>query len=779
MLDLLRRKAARLSWASAAVFLSLTAGFVCCALLGLIALRETSYDDAWPAADRTYRIQMTWSEGSLVTEHARGPSALVGPLAAEFSEIEAVAALMGDMEHMSGTTLLRTPSDPSVVAESDAIYRATVGLFDVFPFRLAEGDAASALADPTGIVLTHKLAQSLFGGRPALGEQVTIGPGEPLVVTAVLARDQPLTHLDFDALTTTDLKGAEIWSGWVTATYVRLAPSADASQLEDRINAYKDARTPESLSKMIDLSLMPIGDIYLNSNTISEVGPTGDPRTLYAFAGGALLVLLMAALNHVTLTTAQHQGRSVEVGVRKTLGASAGGVARRYVGQSLAATAGSAGLALLIVGAVAGSIGQSLGIALEPGASEWMVLGGGAVAAVFVIGLGAGWYPAALLARLDPADVLRSGSGTPAGFGLRRVLVAAQLAVTLVFVLVASVVWQQVRWATEQPMGLEAGGVMFVRSHGAVTPERLETLRAEWKSLGWVTHVSAGNLPGQYVTVGFTVEPGGEPIRIPHLFTAPDYLDTFGIELVAGRPIRDPKSEVLINERAVLAFGFDEPIGTTMSVGGGMPADTRVVGVTRDFRFFSLHDPIPPLILRDTGRSPSMLFIRTLPGVPNAANQLNAVWERVMPGRAFSYGWVDGHLNAAYHQEQRMARVFGLFALLAVAIALSGLVGMTHFAHQRRSREVAVRKTFGASTGALVRLLARETAVPLGVALLIGLPIAWLLVRYWLSGFAYAVAPLPTIIGVVVLLTLVLSLFVWALIVRALRRSTVSLLHIR
>ncbi len=772
MLDLLRRKTARLSWASAAVFLSLTAGFVCCALLGLIALRETSYDDAWPAADRTYRIQMTWTHGDVETEHAQGPSALVDPLADGFPGIEAAASLLG-----GGGGLVRVPSDPNALAEIDDVFLATSDLFDVLPFRLSEGDLASALATPNGVVLSHKLARQLFGDRPAVGESIVIDVREPSIVTAVVAPDQPLTHVTFDALLPTDLEGRRIWNGYVAATYVRAAPGVDPDELTSRINAYVDeSASPPGTGDLIDLSLLPIADVYLHSNTISEISVGGDPRTLYAFAAGALLVLLMAALNHVTLSTAQHQTRSIEVGVRKTIGASAGGVVRRYLGQSLVTAVGAAGVAFGLVVLLVDPVGRAVGIELVPGMSEWGWVAIGLASATLVIGLGAGWYPALLLARLDPVAVLRSGSGTPSGFGLRRVLVAAQLAATLVFVLVASVVWQQVRWATEQPMGMDASGVVFVRSQRGVSAQRQQTLQAEWNALGIVESVSAGRLPGEFGLSEYVRDSTGASMQMPHLDTFPGYLDTFGIELIAGREIAQPETEILLNERAARIFGLRDPVGASVEVNGG---EMRVVGVTRDFRFFSLHDPIPPLVIRESRGSAGMLFVRTRPGAGDVVEQLHAVWERVAPGQMFSYGWVDGHLNAAYHQEQRMARVFGLFALLAVAIALSGLVGMTHFAHQRRSREVAVRKTFGAPTLALVRLLARETAAPFLTALVIGLPVAYVLVRYWLGSFAYAVAPLPTIISVVVLLTLVLSLFVWALIVRALRRSTVSLLHIR
>ena len=731
----------------------LAVGLALVALVGLYLADELSVDRFHPDADRVLRLssQITDAQGEVMTV-ATGPEPLGRAVRGDVPGVEAVVRLQ--------PAWFRVERGGEAVRATG--YAADASFFDVFGFRLAQGDPATALRDPGSVVLTEGAAERMTGTTQALGRTLAISDSVQYTVTGVVA-DGPRSHLQFDALLPLGAwEGAE-WRSFNTYAYARLAPGADPAAFAAAVRGLPADRAAEPYAEMgmtAETVAEPVASVYLGS-TEDLQNAYGDPRLVTLLGLVALVVLAVAAVNFVNLATARSAERAREIGVRKALGAGRGGLVRQFLTEAvaLAAVAGVVALALVALGLPVfnGIVGS--GLALASLASPGVVLA--AVAVVVVVGLVAGAYPALALARFRPAQTLR-GQAVTGGRGgrLRHVLVVFQFAVSTALLVATLVVVAQLDHLRGADDGFDRERVLDVNAADAgLWGDRATLFKEAIAALPGVEAAAwAQAPPGLTGWDGQLVFPeGGTEEDVQTMETVivdEDYAEALGLAVVAGRDLdaraSDAETGLLLNESAALALGWTAREAVGKGVTTSMRESGEVVGVVGDYRHHGAGVAVGPQVFFSQGPG-GRLLVRAAPGVSVSAlrERVASVWAERLPGYPLDAAPLDAVYDAQYANEERLARAFGVFAALAVVVACLGLFGLAAHAVQSRTKEVGVRKVLGATVGGLVARLSRDFAVPVVVGLAAAAPLTWWGLRQWLDGFAERVAltPLPFVVA--------------------------------
>ena len=735
----------------------LAVGLALVALVGLYLADELSVDRFHPDADRVLRLssQITDAQGE-ITAIASGPGPLGAVVRDEVPGVEALVRLLPERIAVErGGEVLRAPG-----------YWADASFFDVFGFRLAEGDPATALSQPGTVVLTEAAAERLTGSRRALGRALTLNDTTQLTVSGVIA-DGPRSHLQFDVLRPLSEVEAEWgggdWPSFNAYAYARLAPTTDPAAFAQTVRRLADDRARDQYAGFgmsVETVAEPVAEVYLGP-TDDFQNAYGDLRLVTLLGLVALVVLAVAAVNFVNLATARSAERAREIGVRKALGAGRGGLVRQFLTEAvaLAAVAGVVALALVALGLPVfnGIVGS--GLTLAALASPGVVLA--AVVVVVIVGLAAGAYPALALARFRPAQTLR-GQAVTGGRGgrLRHALVVFQFAVSTALLVATLVVVAQLDHLRGADDGFDRERVLDVNAADAgLWGDRATLFKEAVAGLPGVEAAAwAQAPPGLAGWDGQLVFPEGgteEDVQTMETVVAdPDYAEALGLAVVAGRDLdaraSDAETGLLLNESAARAFGWTagEAVGKRVETSGRSPGE--VVGVVGDYRHHGAGVAVGPQVFFPQGPG-GRLLVRAAPGVSVAAlrDRVAAVWDERLPGYALDAAPLDAVYDAQYAAEERLARAFGVFAVLAVVVACLGLFGLAAHAVQSRTKEVSVRKVLGATVGGLVARLSRDFAVPVVVGLAVAAPLTWWALGRWLGGFAERVSltPLPFVVA--------------------------------
>lgn len=690
--------------------------------------------------------------------------------------------LHGDYPDLVGTRL-DTPG--AIVRRGNkatytAFWAADPTFFDLFPYPAIAGDPAHTMRQPDGLVVTAESARKYFGTTDVVGRTLPLTFGDrtyPYRIGAVLA-DFPqgswtlgdmFGRLDIGRL------GPDNWHHWGSThltTVLRFPDQAAADAFaRDRLPAFLDrhAFSGGDLKRgAYEQSLLPAADVQLSA--------PGERTAVATLGIVGLLTLLIAAVNYVNLATARAGLRAREVAIRKTLGATGRALAVQFLGEAVATVALAALIGLAITECALPFLNAAGGTSLairylgpETIVPPLLVL-------IVVVGVAAGLYPAAILARFRAAAVLasaRAPGGGRAGVRVRQGLVVIQFAVAIAFAIGTSVMLAQAAHLRHADLGFEPDGVLIVDSlfDGALTGDQRRALLAAFARLPGATGASAGqNAPsGQYTTNSEDYRPAsgrGSLMSIVTLPTSPGYFDVYRARLIAGRPFdathglddragnpaggKPPQGQsVILNATAARALGFASPlaaVGATVVRENGRTE--RVIGVVADIRFHSARQPVTPIAYSYNSRTSytaPMAAIRYA-GVGDAAftSAAEAAWRRIAPGVPFHAFTADHALDEAYYREDaRRARLFALGAVLAGIIGCIGLYGLAAFDTARRIKEIGIRKALGASTRDVLALLLRRFLVPVGIANLIAWPLALVGLRRWLSTFDDRIAPSP------------------------------------
>ena len=646
------------------------------------------------------------------------------------------------------------------------------GFFRVFELPFVAGGPATALASPDSLVLTAAKARQYFGAAQALGRRLTLtaeGRTRDYRVTGVLADLPANTDLRFDFLTPLSPAGA---AGLPVFTWLRFETPAAATRFDAGLDAAVDRRFPgrdgRPAHTTLRLRTLPLTALHLLKRKDPTWPNPRDPAVVAALGAVGVLTALLAALNYVNLATAQAGLRAREAALRKVMGATGPALVVQFLGEALAVAILAGLVALGLTELALPFVDAASGLPLK-----LHYLGSDSIAApmlgaTLAIGLGAGAYPALVLSRFQPAAVLaaaRAPDGGRAGGRLREALVAVQFAVAIAFLIGTAVIAGETRYLRQVDLGWRPGGLIVVDSfeYPGLTEAQHASLLAAWRSLPHVSGVSSANRGPGDVNMGEAAlfkRPGvaGDGKKLDFLYVAPGFFDTLGAKLIAGRwlgvqdGLHRPPHAVVLNASAVEALGFKsrrEALGRTVlhpGDGGGEDALT-VVGVSADMRFHSPKEAVHPSLYylhaddqdrltEDDDFLDERAAIRFSGEDPRTAlAQVKAVWREIAPDAPFIADTAGEDMEGYYRTEARTGRLFALGAVMATAIACLGLFGLASFSAARRAREIGVRKTLGASSRDLLRLLMGKMLRPVLAASLIAWPAAFVVMRGWLSGF--------------------------------------------
>ncbi len=738
----------------------LAVGMACCLLISLYVLHEISYDRFHQRSDRIFRVRLDLNLNDIWYREASIPFPAAEAFKNDFPEVEEAVRLYKNIEF----PLLRVGDRK--FAEEKFLF-GDPGVLKVFDFPLLKGDAETALHDPSSVILSQDAAQRYFGDADPIGQIIQYENQFDLKVTGVAANVPQNSHFTFDFLaplefqmniweSQTGQEGREkkwFWTGsW---TYLLLSDARAAETVAAKLPAFVLKYFPDRIKSGLELSLQPLTDIHLHSHLDNEVDPAaaGNILYVYLFSAIAVLILLIAGINFVNLTTARFTSRAREVGMRKVVGAKRSQLIGQLIGEAVIASALAMSLALVLVEIGLPSFNQLTSRALEFRLFEnWFGMAA-IVGVVFTVGLSSGIYPALLLVRFNPTGIIKRsltpGSGAER---FRKILVVTQFAISTILIIGLGVIYQQLQFLREKSLGFEKEQILFVKARPEVNV-KFDTFREELLRHPGIHGVAGtSNVPGEGA-FGYRFIPEGgsadQPAMLPLLLVDFDFLETMDIVIQQGRGLsRTSPSDIsqgfLLNEKAVEQFGWqNNPIGKKMSLfapgTNEIAKSGNVIGVIKDYHFESLHHEVKPLVITYfTGHSYYAIKLAAGNVLENIA-LIENTWRQFSPDWPVEYFFLDRKLEQLYNNEQKLAQVVNYFAALAILIAGLGLFGLSTFAAERRTREIGVRKVLGATAAGLAGLLSKDFVKLVLLANLIAWPVAYYMMNTWLQDFAYRI----------------------------------------
>ena len=726
----------------------LALGLALCLLVIQLAAYQLSVGDFHEEENRVFRVIEKKDPRHLPADWglrwATLPLPLGPTLKERMPEVEETVRIAGEAPR-----LLRV-GDKNGIRVSGVRW-AESSVFEMFSLSLLRGDPKTALSRPYTMVLTEPLARRLFGEDDPMGQIVRYNEAIDCTVTSVVGQLPSNSLLQFSALLSlatvhhTQREEDLGWNHLAYETFVQLNSNADAATVAERIpDIVQKARgLPEATDSY---ALQSLKSIYFDTEFPSGIGPSGNPMHLALFATLAMVLLTIAGFNYVNLATARAQGRMHEIGVRKALGAHRGQLIRQLLSESVLLSVGATLLGVAMAETVTLLL-PAIGEVDFEWSPRWTIstCAGAAVLAI-AVGLAAGAYPAWVVACFQPA-VLERG-GRLGGARLRRGLVVAQFTVTATLMTMTLLIWHQVNFIQNllrenSVLGLEPEQVVIVhnRHSGGLTADQARAFKAELLQDSRIAAVSLSTtVPGQGSQRRYTIRGEGE-ISISEYEADSDFIEIMGLRMVQGRPLTDEPADskaVVINETAVRRLELEEPLGRPIPSFPGL--DGRVVGVIQDFHFRGPRKRVEPLVIAQIDEWVGVIIVRVRPGhLDEALKVIDDKWAAAAPYRPIRRESLEEVAAKFYSDELKVGRALTLLLSLAIAVASVGLFGLAAHAAQARTKEIGIRKVFGASPGRITAMLLRDFAKPVAIAFLLSVPIAYGLADHWLQDFAYRV----------------------------------------
>ncbi|MEM6318821.1 MAG: ABC transporter permease [Bacteroidota bacterium] len=720
--------------------LGLSLGMAMAILIAVFVKEEFSYDNWMTDSNLTYRVFRNWN-GDGGTVWTPGP--LVEKLVSDYPEVAEAAAFTP-----WGADLI-TYEDQSFYVEESA--QVDSAFFQVLGMNFLHGNPQTAMKLPNNVVLTDRLATKIFGDSNPINQTLTLDGTEEYIVSGVLDTENKKSHIIADIYTRFDYWGSS-WTGNNRFTYVRLNAKADQAALESKMT--------KDISKLIEQEylsqgytptadnipkwrIQPLNEVYLYSDNHYTLGvQEGSMRNIYIFLSIGLVILLVAIINYINLTTARASQRGKEVGVKKVAGAGRSLLTTQFITESILQAFIAGGFAILLAEICLPFFNNITDRNIELLTGTPLFVLAGLTSLALLTGLLAGAYPAFVMAAYKPVKALKSNFLKAGDNGLfRKVLVTSQFAATITLLIVMAFIYRQVNFMMDKDLGFQPDQVITIPLNSDASHRRLENIKARFLRIPGVQEVTtASHFPGGFLPDYNIMIQGRTEGENPNIiFADGDFANTLDIQMVEGRFIdntigADSTSNFVVNETFVRQYNIEEPLGAKIK----FTSDSlygQIVGVMKDFHFQSINYTIRPLLMNANHWRQNAGIRLSTENISSTINAIQEVWAEVEPHHPMRYTFLDEEFAEQYADQQRFGETILYATLLTLFIALLGLFGLTAFTVERRHREIGIRKVLGASVSGIVGLLAQDFMKLVGFAALIAIPAGFVLVNNWLQDF--------------------------------------------
>ncbi len=742
--------------------IGLAVGLATCLLITLYVLDELSYDRFNVKAGRIYRVNNEVKFGDNHFDMAVSPALLGSTMVKDFPQVEQYTRI-----RWYGGLLIKKGNEN---IKEERVGFADSTLFDVFTLPMIAGNPKTALKETHSLVVTRKIAEKYFNTVEAVGKTMLINDTGVYKVTGVIENMPAQSHFNFDIFVPMIENYGSNDDNWLSEnwnTYILLTKNADAGKLEPKLDEFMEKYTGPLLKSVINqsmdefkksggfihASLTPLTAIHLHSNKMEEIDANGNAQFVYIFSAIALLILLIACVNFMNLSTARSSGRAKEVGVRKVLGSSKKNLVTQFLAESLLISLIALVFALLMAWLLLPYFNQLAGKEIHAATlfRPGMLLS--IAVLILIVGLLAGSYPAFVLSAFQPIYVLKGKlAGGFKRSWLRNALVVFQFCISIVLTFGTIVIYTQLNYIRSKDIGFDRSQVIVINNTSALG-ERAISFKHELLRISGIQHATmSGYLPVNYnrSNDAFFTSPALDQktaISMQNWVVDEDYVPSLNIKILQGRNFSaqypTDSTGIIINEAAAKFLATKDILNKKLynfrDINTKQLNEYHVIGVIKNFNFSSLRDVVTPLALKlgkDNGNISARINSAEIAGV---IAQVKSKWQAMAPGQPFDYSFMDEDFNRLYTAEQRTGKIFISFAVLAILIASLGLFGLITYAAEQRVKEIGIRKVLGASVNNIAGMLSKDFLKLVLIASAIAFPLAWWAMNKWLQDFAYRI----------------------------------------
>ncbi|MEQ9426549.1 MAG: FtsX-like permease family protein [Cyclobacteriaceae bacterium] len=753
------RKAKRNPFNFLVNLISLGLGFTTLILVITYVAHENSYDSFHQNYENIYRLTDPWGSDGIYTRPAILPNPWAQSIAMAFPEVEQYTRVNKRLRFNPLLTYNEVRSFEDGFIEVDSTF------FDIFSFKLIAGDPETALNNPSAILLTKEKAQKYFGDENPMGQIMTLNNNVSLTVTGILEDIPSNSHMHFNFVRPiTNLNEFN----WVYS-YFKLLPETSLTQLQGKLIPFLKGRFMEKyFNQEYNPLFQPLSEIHLKSKLTYEFKQNGNTAQLYLLLSLGLVVMLLGSINYINISTAMTSDRALEFGIRKTFGAPKKQLLIQSLFESILIALSAISISMLTAYLVLPGFGLLFNKTLDMSfVLNHLVY---ALIIALVVGVLSGLYPAMILSRLKPKSTLAGNFKlSKKGIGFRKLLVVTQFTLSFILIFGTIGILNQLKYVNEIDVGFDREQIVKINGRTINLEQNGDALKTRFLSLPSVQSVGfSQTVPGDYsnmANIAFNFEGRmDERVAMRTIFVDEDFVETLGIEMVSGRnfsdEIKSDSAAFVFNESALKVLGWESAINKKCRMTIANRLEGKVIGVMKDFNFTSLHEDIEPLMLVQLPAAFRKVLVRidTRQDLTKTISALQNEWNVMYPNQPFDYQFLDQDFVELYQADQLFFNAFRILALIAIFLACIGLYGMMIFDIKARLKEIGVRKVVGASLMQIVLLINKKILVLLVFSVIVGFPVAYLLLENWLSNFAYRMSIKPELFIISTIILLVVAI---------------------
>ncbi len=709
---------------------------------------ETSFDRFHPEHEKIKRIGFELT-GEGFYDHT--PLSM-GPLAEElinrFPEVDNAVKI-----NRYGEATVKINEDLFI---EENFLRSDTSFFNILGFELETGNTAKVLYNPYSIVITRELANKYFGNSEPIGKTILINNSQEYTVTGIAKAPPTNTHIKFDAVLSrvpATYSSPFDWLNLSFYTYVKFNDLFDEELFKTKVDDLFEeqfGREAKEFGVSIRPFLQPVSSVYMDSFVDAGFSQSGSRATVLIFSGISALILILACINFVNLSTASGSMRSREVAVRKVIGASRKSLIFQFLGESLLFSLFAVIVAMSLVELLLPYFNNLTGLQfslLDMNSIRIFLM---IPVLLMIVGLLSGFYPAFILSGFNPVNTLKGITKVSSGrFWIRSSLTVFQITISVALTICTLFIWKQLNYINNKEMGFEESGRMVIHLRTADLRNRHETIAREISNIPGVVQTAVSDLvPGRGLRSRI-YKPSwlNEDVPFNCIYADYNFIDLMGINIVEGRNFsRDfpgDANAIILNKRAVVQYGLDDPAGMTVDVKVGPDEyePYHIIGIVEDFHFRSVHHNIEPYVIHLLEDQARYITVKVdEENIVQTASLTGSLWEEINPFDPFEYQLIEDIIGGLYSSERRMNRILGILTIIGIAIAAFGIYGLSSFIVQSKTNEIAVRKIFGASFLLILWGIMKKFGYWIIIANLIAGVIAWNFMNNWLDDFAYKIS---------------------------------------